>query len=69
MTGPTGQIEKNNTRELVSLSIWLEDPEGRLLLRVGLGTSYRCFGFAGAGLAALRFVQGIPPGVRPHPAE
>lgn len=30
--GPAGQVGKNNTRELISLSIWLEEPEGRLLL-------------------------------------
>lgn len=73
MTGPTGQIGKNNMRELASLSIWLEEPEGRLLLCAGLGTSFRCFGFAAAGPAALQFVQDIPPGVLlphiPHPAE
>lgn len=73
MTCLTGQIGKNNTRDLVSLSIWLEEPEGCLLLCAGLGTSFRCFGFAEAELAALQFVQGIPHGVLlppiPHPAE
>ena len=73
MTGPTGQIGKNNMRELASLSIWLEEPEGRLVLRAGLGMSFRCFGFAETGLAALQFVQDIPHGVLlppiPDPAE
>lgn len=63
MSGPTGHIGKNNTGELVSLSACLEEPEGRLLPHAGLGTSLRCFGFAEAGLAALQFVQDIPPGV------
>lgn len=63
MSSPTGHIGKNNTVELVSLSMWLEEPEGHLLLCAGLGTSLRCFGFAEAGLAALRFVQDTPPRV------
>jgi len=63
MIGPTGQTGKNNTRELFSLSVRLEEPEGRLLPHAVLGASVRCFGSAEAGLAALRLVQGIPPGV------
>uniref|UniRef100_A0A8C9UFN1 Uncharacterized protein n=1 Tax=Serinus canaria TaxID=9135 RepID=A0A8C9UFN1_SERCA len=45
MTGPTGQIGKNNMRELASLSIWLGEPDGRLLLPAGLGMASGVLGW------------------------
>lgn len=72
MTGPTGQIGKNNMRELALLSIRLGEPGGCLLLPAGLGMALRCSGMGEVGLAAPWFVQDIPPGDAapvPHPAE
>lgn len=71
MTGPTGQIGKNNMRELNRFQYGWRSLMG--VCSCLLAQEWpQVFWMGEAGLAALCFVQDIPPGDAapvPHPAE